>query len=115
MARARRCRCRVGRISAVCRRPPPAPLARAVLAIERGFRFEDTVLVTEQDMLGERLSRPPRRRANYDQFVAEVATLQPGDVVVHAEHGIGRYDGLATLEVGGAPHDCLRVIYSGDD
>ena len=59
--------------------------------------------------------RPPRRRANYDQFVAEVATLQPGDVVVHAEHGIGRCDGLATLEVGGAPHDCLRVVYAGDD
>ncbi|HEX4193074.1 MAG TPA: transcription-repair coupling factor, partial [Stellaceae bacterium] len=97
------------------RRLPPTAFGLAVLAIEHGFRFEDTVLVTEQDMLGERLSRPPRRRANYDQFVAEVATLQPGDLVVHAEHGVGRYDGLSTLDVGGAPHDCLRVIYSGDD
>jgi len=97
------------------RRLPPQALGLSVLAIERGFRFEDTVLVTEQDMLGDRLSRPPRRRANYDQFVAEVATLQPGDLVVHAEHGIGRYDGLATLDVAGAPHDCLRVIYAGDD
>jgi transcription-repair coupling factor (superfamily II helicase) len=57
------------------RRLPPTALGLAVLAVEHGFRFEDTVLVTEQDMLGERLSRPPRRRANYDQFVAEVATL----------------------------------------
>ncbi|HEX3971336.1 MAG TPA: transcription-repair coupling factor [Stellaceae bacterium] len=97
------------------RRLPPTAFGLAVLAIEHGFRFEDIVLVTEQDMLGERLSRPPRRRANYDQFVAEVATLQPGDLVVHAEHGVGRYDGLSTLDVGGAPHDCLRVIYSGDD
>ena len=94
---------------------PPAALGLAVLAIERGFHFDDTVLVTEQDMLGDRLSRPPRRRTNYDQFVAEVATLQPGDLVVHAEHGIGRYDGLVALDVAGAPHDCLRVIYAGDD
>jgi transcription-repair coupling factor (superfamily II helicase) len=94
---------------------PPTALGLAVLAIEHGFGFEDTVLVTEQDMLGDRLSRPPRRRANYDQFVAEVATLQPGDLVVHAEHGIGRYDGLVALDVAGAPHDCLRVIYASDD
>jgi transcription-repair coupling factor (superfamily II helicase) len=94
---------------------PATSLGLAVLAIEHGFHFEDTVVVTEQDMLGDRLSRPPRRRANYDQFVAEVATLQPGDLVVHAEHGIGRYDGLVALDVAGAPHDCLRVIYAGDD
>jgi transcription-repair coupling factor (superfamily II helicase) len=94
---------------------PQTALGLAVLAIERGFAFEDGVLVTEQDMLGDRLSRPPRRRANYDQFVAEVATLQLGDLVVHAEHGIGRYDGLVALDVAGAPHDCLRVIYAGDD
>jgi transcription-repair coupling factor (superfamily II helicase) len=34
---------------------------------------------------------------------------------VHIEHGIGRYDGLVTLDVGGAPHDCLRVLYAGGD
>ncbi len=94
---------------------PATSLGLAVLTIEHGFRFADTVLVTEQDMLGDRMSRPPRRRTNYDQFVAEVATLQPGDLVVHSEHGIGRYDGLVALDVGGAPHDCLRVIYAGDD
>ncbi len=94
---------------------PRATIGLAVLAIERGYGFDDVALVTEQDILGDRLSRPPRRRANYDQFVAEVATLAPGDFVVHAEHGIGRYDGLVTLDVAGAPHDCLRVIYAGDD
>ncbi len=87
----------------------------AVLAIEHGYRFADAVLVTEQDILGDRLARPPRRRASYHDFVAEVAALTPGDLVVHSEHGIGRYDGLETLEVAGAPHDCLRVIYAGDD
>src|SRR5690606_22377333 len=38
-----------------------------------------------------------------------------GDFVVHADHGIGRYEGLETLDVGGAPHDCLRLTYAGND
>jgi transcription-repair coupling factor (superfamily II helicase) len=94
---------------------PASVLGLAVLAIEHGYAFDDTLLITEQDILGDRLSRPPRRRNNYDQFVAEISSLQVGDLVVHAEHGIGRYDGLVTLEVGGAPHDCLRVLYANDD
>ena len=90
--------------------------ALAVLPLEHGYRFDDLALVTEQDILGDRLARPAtRRRANYQDFVAEVASLTQGDLVVHAEHGIGRYDGLVTLDVAGAPHDCLRVLYAGDD
>ncbi|HEX5079054.1 MAG TPA: transcription-repair coupling factor, partial [Geminicoccaceae bacterium] len=56
-----------------------------------------------------------RRRRRADQFIAEVAALAEGDLVVHNDHGIGRYDGLVTLEIGGAPHDCLRLIYQGGD
>ncbi len=94
---------------------PPRSVGVAVLGLERGYRFAATTVLTEQDILGDRLARPPKRRANFDQFLAEVSALQPGDLVVHVEHGIGRYDGLVTLEVAGAPHDCLRVIYAGDD
>jgi transcription-repair coupling factor (superfamily II helicase) len=94
---------------------PGGSVGIAVLAIEHGYVFDDTALLTEQDILGDRLARPPKQRTNFDHFIAEVAALQPGDLVVHAEHGIGRYDGLVTLEVAGAPHDCLRVIYAGDD
>ncbi len=94
---------------------PLGQAALAVLALEHGYRFADMALVTEQDILGDRLARPARRRANYQDFVAEVASLTQGDLVVHSEHGIGRYDGLVTLDVAGAPHDCLRVVYAGDD
>jgi transcription-repair coupling factor (superfamily II helicase) len=94
---------------------PAAGAGLAVLAIEHGYSFDGAALVTEQDILGDRLARPPKRRANFDQFISEVSALQPGDLVIHVEHGIGRYDGLVTLEVAGAPHDCLRVIYAGDD
>ncbi|MBX6367348.1 MAG: transcription-repair coupling factor [Rhodospirillales bacterium] len=86
-----------------------------VLALEQGYRCGELLFVSEQDILGDRLGRAPRRRQSFDKFIAEVSTLQPGDLVVHVEHGIGRYDGLVTLEVDGAPHDCLRCIYAGDD
>ena len=94
---------------------PPGAAGLFVLGIETGYTTADFTLVTEQDILGDRLSRPPRRRQNVDQFITEVSTLLVGDLVVHVDHGIGRYDGLVTLDVAGAPHDCLRILYAGDD
>ncbi|MGH7057958.1 MAG: CarD family transcriptional regulator, partial [Acetobacteraceae bacterium] len=85
-----------------------------VLGLERGFVAEATVVVAEQDLLGERISRPPRRHKSADELIAEAGELASGDLVVHQEYGIGRYDGLATLTVDEALHDCLRLIYEGD-
>jgi len=86
-----------------------------VLGLEQGYATDALALITEQDILGDRLARPPRRRANVDQFITEVSALATSDLVVHVDHGIGRYDGLVTLDVAGAPHDCLRIIYANDD
>jgi transcription-repair coupling factor (superfamily II helicase) len=85
------------------------------LGLERGFLGPDVALISEQDLLGERISRPPRRRKRADQFIAEATEIAEGDLVVHQEHGIGRFDGLVTLDVSGAAHDCLRILYDGDD
>ena len=85
------------------------------LGLERGFSDASVVLVGEQDLLGERISRPPRRRKRADQFIAEATEIADGDLVVHQDYGIGRYDGLETLRVGPAPHDCLRLIYDGNE
>ena len=94
----------------------PRRVGLIVLPLERGFEIGKLTLISEQDILGDRLSRPPRkRRSNVDKFIAEVSALSVGDLVVHADHGIGRYEGLMTLDVGGAAHDCLKVIYQGDD
>jgi transcription-repair coupling factor (superfamily II helicase) len=100
---------------AAIRRKPAGSVSLIVLGVERGFVAERLALVGEQDLLGERISRPPRRRKRADQFIAEATEIAEGDLVVHQEYGIGRYDGLATLHVTGAPHDCLRLIYDGDE
>ncbi len=96
-------------------RLPKGTFGSAVLPIERGYATDKVTVLTEQDILGERMARPARRRARNDNFIAEVSALQPGDLVVHIDHGVGRYDGLETLDVAGAPHDCLRLHYAGDD
>ena len=95
---------------------PPETAAIAVLGLETGFALPDLMVVSEQDVFGERLSRPPRRSSRRsDAFLREVASIEEGDLVVHVDHGIGRYDGLITLEIAGAPHDCLRILYNGSD
>jgi transcription-repair coupling factor (superfamily II helicase) len=93
----------------------PGRIGLAVLGLERGFISDSLAVIAEQDILGERISRPPRRRKRADQFIAEATELSEGDLVVHMDHGIGRYDGLVTLTVNGAAHDCLKLLYDGGD
>jgi transcription-repair coupling factor (superfamily II helicase) len=85
------------------------------LGIDHGFVTPELAVVSEQDILGDRLIRAPKKRKRAEQFLAEAAALSEGDLVVHVEHGIGQYDGLMTLDVGGAPHDCLRVLYQDNE
>lgn len=89
--------------------------ALAVFEINKGFQAPGLWVLTEEDMLGERIGRPLKSRKRADLFIQEVSSLQIGDFVVHIEHGIGRYEGLETLDVGGFPHDCLKIIYDGGD
>ncbi|HEV7157008.1 MAG TPA: transcription-repair coupling factor [Caulobacteraceae bacterium] len=92
-------------------RAPAGVMQRAVLPLETGFETADLAMVSETDILGDRLARP-RRRRRAANFLAEATALGQGDLVVHVDHGIGRYEGLKTLEVMGAPHDCLELHYA---
>jgi transcription-repair coupling factor (superfamily II helicase) len=94
---------------------PKSSVGLAVLPLEQGFATGELLVLGEQDILGDRLARTTRRRRNLDQFITEATNLSPGDLVVHADHGIGRYEALETIDVAGAPHDCVRVLYAGDD
>lgn len=90
-------------------------MALIVLPLDHGFTAPDVALLTEQDMLGDRLVRRAKRRKNTDAFLQELATLSPGDLVVHVDHGIGRYEGLTQIPVQKAPHDCVALSYAGGD
>jgi transcription-repair coupling factor (superfamily II helicase) len=85
----------------------------AGLGVERGFEAPDFAVVAEQDILGDRMVRAHARARRAQNFLTEASTLARGDLVTHIEHGIGRYLGLQTIDVAGAPHDCLELQYDG--
>ena len=89
--------------------------ALMVLPLDHGFTGPEVAVLTEQDMLGDRLVRRRRKRKAAAAFLEELATLSPGDLVVHADHGIGRYEGLTSIPVAKAPHDCVALEYAGGD
>jgi len=93
----------------------PQTVALAVLRVEHGFEADELALITEQDILGDRLVARPRRRARAENFITEISTLSQGDLVVHVDHGIGRFEGLRTIEVSGQPHECALLTYAGGD
>ncbi len=84
------------------------------IPLETGFVLGDLAVISEADILGDRLAAP-RRKRKAANFILDAAALGPGDLVVHTDHGVGRYIGLKTLEVTGAPHDCLQLEYAGGD
>ena len=87
----------------------------AVLGLEQGFETPELVVVAEQDILGDRLVRPRRKTKRAADVLTEATSLSVGDLVVHADHGIGRFAGLKTITALGAPHDCLELKYHGGD
>jgi transcription-repair coupling factor (superfamily II helicase) len=91
-----------------------AGLSVCELPLERGFVSQDLAVIAEPDILGDRLAAP-RRKRKAANFIAEAGTLSQGDLIVHVDHGVGRYEGLRTLELTGAPHDCLELEYAGGD
>ena len=93
-------------------RLPKPTVALAVLGIESGFETDDVAIISEQDILGDRLVRPRRAARRAENFIAEATSLAPGDLVVHVDHGIGRFVGLQAIEAAGAPHDCLEIHYA---
>lgn len=91
-----------------------AGLALCELPIETGFETADLAVIAEPDVLGDRLAAP-RRKRKAANFITEASALNPGDLVVHVDHGVGRYVGLRTLDLAGAPHDCLDLEYAKGD
>ncbi|MEM9170001.1 MAG: transcription-repair coupling factor [Pseudomonadota bacterium] len=88
--------------------------AVVVLGLETGFETEDAAFLSEQDVLGDRLVRRGRKK-RAENFLTEASSLNIGDLIVHVEHGVGRYVGLEALDIQGAPHDCLQLEYHGGD
>ena len=86
-----------------------------VWALEHGFEAPGLTVISEQDVLGDRLIRGPKRKRRAVNFLTEANSLSPGDLIVHVDHGIGKYNGLETITAMGAPHECIALEYAGGD
>ena len=82
--------------------------------LAHGFRDKEFCLISEQDIWGERQHRKVKKVTSKD-LISDISSLAVGELVVHIEHGIGRFMGLENIMAGGAPHDCLKIIYAHDD
>lgn len=85
-----------------------------VMNLAHGFRGDGFCLISEQDILGERQNRRVAKKVTAKDFIADVSSLNIGELVVHIEHGIGKFLGLENITAGGAPHDCLKILYAND-
>ncbi|MCP3665691.1 MAG: transcription-repair coupling factor [Gammaproteobacteria bacterium] len=91
-----------------------------IAPLERGLWLEQDqlILITESQLLGERVKQERRRRAKQrdaDQVVRNLTELNIGSPVVHEDHGVGRYLGLQTLEVSGMTTEFLTLEYARGD
>ncbi len=88
----------------------------SIWALEHGFEGKNGLtVISEQDVLGDRLIRAPGKKRRADNFLTEAQSLSPGDLIVHVDHGVGRYMGLEVVEALGAPHECLHLEYANAD
>ncbi|HWK34345.1 MAG TPA: CarD family transcriptional regulator, partial [Hyphomicrobium sp.] len=94
---------------------PGSAVSIGVLGMEQGFETPELAVIGEQDILGDRLVRPRRKKRSAVDVLTEATSLSVGDLVVHSDHGIGRFAGLKTITVLGAAHDCLELHYAGGD
>jgi transcription-repair coupling factor (superfamily II helicase) len=94
----------------------PAQLGVAVLGLEHGFVSHDLAVLSEADIFGDRLTRKAAgRKRKSENFLREVSALNEGDLVVHIDHGVGKFIALETLKAAGTLHDCLKIEYAGGD
>ncbi|MEM9350820.1 MAG: transcription-repair coupling factor, partial [Pseudomonadota bacterium] len=84
----------------------------AVWALEHGFETPEMVVISEQDVLGDRLIRQTKRKRRAENFLTETQSLSPGDLVVHVDHGVGRFTGLEIVTAAGAAHECILLEYA---
>jgi transcription-repair coupling factor (superfamily II helicase) len=98
----------------------PARIVLGVAPLHEGFalRSPQFAILTETELYAaspRRLRGKQRERAsNVEAMIRDLAELRIGDPVVHVEHGIGRYLGLQTIDLGGGPTEFLQLEYANE-
>lgn len=96
---------------------PPGHIAIGTGRLSGGFELVSTRLavITERDIYGQQWRRARRSRPRTGDRLEPFTDLKAGDYVVHVNHGIGRYLGMVSLNIGGVQKDYLLIKYAGED
>lgn len=96
-----------------------ASLGLTVLPVEQGFvAGKDLAVLTESQLFGGRVRPKTTRKLSErdpEAIIRSLSDLEPGDPVVHEDHGIGRYRGLQSLEIDGREAEFLMLEYANED
>jgi transcription-repair coupling factor (superfamily II helicase) len=95
-----------------------ARICVSVMPLTDGFTIPGLTVLTERQLYGERVQRERKKRARIKDpaaIIADLGELAMGAPVVHEDHGVGRYQGLTTLNVDGVIQEFLLVEYAGGD
>lgn len=89
----------------------------AITPLTTGFTTEEYLIITGRDIFGEKYTEVAKlsSKRKLKNILTELDNLRPGELVVHKEHGIGRFIDVEIIEVQGKPHDCLKILYADND
>lgn len=90
-------------------------IALVVADFSSGFVNDDLLLFSEEDILGDRIGSKKRKSRKTENMLTRSSSLKEGELVVHSEHGLGKFQALETLSINNKRHDCLLIIYDGGD
>lgn len=85
--------------------------------MQSGFKTKDYVFISQHDLFGSKVSGVPKAKAQKQlkNLLAELDSFRVGETVVHKKHGVALFDGIETVRVGDHKHDCIKLIFAGDD
>ncbi|MFO1404978.1 MAG: transcription-repair coupling factor [Azonexus sp.] len=90
-------------------------LALTVGPLQAGFALPGLAFVTETELFAgvpRRTRREAQKKASFDNWLKDLTELKVGDPVVHENHGIGRYQGLVSLDLGEGATEFLELHYA---
>ncbi len=80
-----------------------------------GFYSSDFNLVGEQALFGEKIVRKKLSKSASKRLIEEGLSIAPGELIVHRDHGIGKFDNIHTISATGIKTDMIKLIYGGND
>ncbi len=92
-------------------------LAITIAPLDEGLQLDDVALVAESPLFGQRVMQRRRREKSRDggeNVIKNLTELREGSPVVHIDHGVGRYQGLVTLEIEGQAQEFLLLQYADE-